>query len=78
MVPGMFHCGGGVGTSQFDAATPLLEWVEHAKTPTHIEAARAVQGKVVRPRPLCAYPGVAKYKGSGSIDDAANFSCGKQ
>jgi hypothetical protein len=37
-----------------------------------------VQGKVVRPRPLCAYLGVAKYKGSGSIDDAANFSCGKQ
>lgn len=49
-----------------------------AKTPTHIEAARAVQDKVVRPRPLCAYPGVAKYEGSGSIDDAANFSCGKQ
>jgi feruloyl esterase len=36
------------------------------------------QGKVVRTRPLCAYPEVAKYKGSGSIDDAANFSCGKQ
>jgi feruloyl esterase len=36
------------------------------------------QGKVVRTRPLCAYPEVAMYKGSGSIDDAANFSCGKQ
>ena len=77
MVPGMFHCGGGVGTSQFDATTPLLEWVEAAKAPARIEAARVVQGKVVRTRPLCAYPEVAKYKGSGSIDDAANFSCGK-
>lgn len=77
MVPGMFHCGGGVGTSQFDATTPLLKWVEEAKAPVRIEAARVVQGKVVRTRPLCAYPEVAKYKGSGSIDDAANFSCVK-
>jgi hypothetical protein len=52
--------------------------LEHAKTPMHIEATPVVQGKVVRTRPRCAYPEVAKYKGSGSIDDAANFSCGKQ
>ena len=77
MVPGMFHCGGGVGTSQFDATTPLVAWVEEAKAPTRIEASRVVQGKVVRTRPLCAYPEVAKYKGNGSIDDAANFSCAK-
>jgi feruloyl esterase len=30
---------------------------------------------VARTRPLCPFPQVAKYKGSGSIDDAANFSC---
>jgi feruloyl esterase len=77
MVPGMFHCGGGVGTSQFDATTPLLNWVEEAKAPARIEAARVVQGKVVRTRPLCVYPEVAKYTGSGSIDDAANFNCAK-
>jgi hypothetical protein len=77
MVPGMFHCGGGVGTSQFDATTPLLAWVEEGKAPARIEASRVVQGKVVRTRPLCPYPEVAKYKGSGSIDDAANFSCAK-
>lgn len=76
MVPGMFHCGGGVGTSQFDATTPLLDWVEAAKPPSRIEAARVVEGKTVRTRPLCAYPQVAKYKGSGSTDDAANFTCG--
>ncbi|QOY90917.1 tannase/feruloyl esterase family alpha/beta hydrolase [Paludibaculum fermentans] len=75
MVPGMFHCGGGVGTSQFDATTPLLNWVEQAKAPTRIEAARVVQGNPVRTRPLCAYPQVARYKGSGSIDEAANFTC---
>ena len=34
-------------------------------------------GKVDRTRPLCPYPQVARYKGTGSIDDAANFTCGK-
>lgn len=75
MVPGMFHCGGGVGTSQFDVTTPLLNWVEESKAPTRIEAARVVQGNVIRTRPVCVYPEVARYKGNGSIDDAVNFTC---
>jgi feruloyl esterase len=75
MVPGMFHCGGGVGTSQFDMTTPLVNWVEEDTAPARIEAARAVDGKVVRTRPLCAYPQTARYRGTGSIDDAANFTC---
>ena len=77
MVPGMFHCGGGVGTGVFDTATPLVKWVEAGTAPERIEASRVVEGKVVRTRPLCNYPLVARYKGSGSIDEAANFSCVK-
>lgn len=77
MVPGMFHCSGGIGTSTFDAVTPLIEWVEKGTAPASITGARIVDGKAVRTRPLCPYPATAKYKGSGSIDDAANFSCGK-
>ena len=73
----MFHCGGGVGTSVFDAATPVVKWVETGTAPARIEASRVVEGKVVRTRPLCSYPEVARYKGNGSIDDAANFSCVK-
>jgi len=49
--------------------------VEQNKTPEQIVASHMTNGKVDRTRPLCAYPQVAKYKGSGSIDDAANFSC---
>jgi hypothetical protein len=75
MVPGMFHCGGGVGTSTFDVATPLLHWVESGDAPKNVGASRVSSGKVIRTRPLCPYPQVARYKGSGSIDDAANFSC---
>jgi feruloyl esterase len=77
MVPGMFHCGGGIGTSTFDTATPLLHWVEEGKAPASIAAARIIGGQVVRTRPLCPWPEVARYKGSGSIDDAANFTCGR-
>lgn len=75
MVPGMFHCGGGVGVSSFDAMTPLITWVEKGVAPDHIIGGRVVDGKTVRTRPLCPYPQVAKYKGSGSIDDAGTFVC---
>lgn len=75
MVPGMFHCGGGIGTSTFDSATPLVHWVEEGQAPASIPAARIVNGQAVRTRPLCPWPEVARHKGSGSIDDAANFTC---
>ena len=75
MVPGMLHCSGGVGVSSFDAFTPLVEWVENGAPPDTIVGSRTVDGKVSRTRPLCPYPQVARYKGLGSIDDAASFAC---
>jgi feruloyl esterase len=75
MAPGMYHCGGGPGPSAFDTLTPLSQWVEQGKAPDSLLASKTDAGKVVRTRPLCPYPQVAKYKGSGSIDDAANFTC---
>jgi hypothetical protein len=75
MVPGMFHCGGGVGTGVFDVATPLLNWVESGAAPASVLASQVSGGKTIRTRPLCPYPQVARYKGAGSIDDAASFSC---
>jgi pimeloyl-ACP methyl ester carboxylesterase len=77
MVPGMFHCGGGPGPNTFDADTPLVRWVESGKAPEQMIASRAVDNRVVRTRPLCVYPQVARYQGSGSIDEAASFSCVK-
>ncbi len=75
MVPGMFHCRGGLGTDRFDALTPLFNWVEGGVAPDRIPAARIENGEVTRTRPLCPYPQVAKHIGSGSIDDASNFVC---
>jgi feruloyl esterase len=76
LAPGMGHCGGGEGPNAFDPVTALEQWVEHGKAPDRIVAFRNAGGKVERTRPLCPYPQVAKYSGTGSIDDAANFSCG--
>ena len=75
MVPGMGHCGGGEGPNTFDMMSALEQWKEQGKTPVRIVASHRTAGKVDRTRPLCPYPQVAKYKGSGSLDDEANFTC---
>jgi len=75
MVPGMAHCGGGIGPDRNDAVTAMVDWVEKGKAPASIKASRVVNNQVVRTRPLCPYPQVARYSGQGSIDDAANFRC---
>ncbi len=78
MIPGMGHCGGGDGTSTFDMITALDRWVEKGEAPNRIIASRVRKGAVDRTRPLCPYPQVASYKGSGSTDDAASFNCTAQ
>ncbi len=76
LAPGVAHCGGGSGPAPFGQLDALLSWVEDGKAPVTLTAARRDQaGVITRSRPLCQYPQVAKYKGSGSTDDAANFVC---
>lgn len=76
MAPGMNHCSGGVGPSRFDAITALEQWVEEGKAPERIVATRVSSGgQPERTRPLCPYPKIARYTGTGSIDDAASFQC---
>ncbi|HLG79698.1 MAG TPA: tannase/feruloyl esterase family alpha/beta hydrolase [Bradyrhizobium sp.] len=78
MVPGMYHCSGGPGPNAFDALTPLVNWVEQDKAPDTIIATKFVNDTppaVEMTRPLCVYPKVARYNGSGSTSVAANFTC---
>lgn len=78
-VPGMDHCSGGAdGTDKFDAYGAVVKWVEEGVAPdVMISTARAAAGVTWpgRTRPLCAFPKEAVYKGTGSIEDAANFQC---
>jgi len=79
MVPGMYHCGnGGPGPHTFGALAALVSWVESGTAPETILATKYVNDTppaVQMTRPLCVFPKVAKYNGSGSTDDAANFTC---
>jgi hypothetical protein len=87
-VPGMGHCSGGPALDQFDMVSAIVAWVEQGKAPESITAtargpgnAGGVNAEVPatwsasRSRPLCPYPKVARYKGTGDVENAANFSC---
>jgi feruloyl esterase len=78
MAPGLYHCSGGPGPNAFDALTPLVNWVETGVAPETIVATKFVNDTppaVQMTRPLCVFPKVAKYRGSGSTSIAANFTC---
>ncbi|VWD12214.1 feruloyl esterase [Burkholderia lata] len=74
LFPGVAHCGGGQGPDVFDVLTPLMAWTESGATPGKIVASIVdANGNTTRTRPVFPYPATARYTGSGSTDDAANF-----
>ena len=76
MAPAMNHCDGGDGPSRFDTVAALEQWVEQGKAPDRMVASHVSAGNQVdRTRPLCPYPLVARYSGTGSSDEAVNFTC---
>lgn len=87
-VPGMNHCSAGPAADQFDLLGPLVKWVEQGIAPQAVTArvrgagnAGGVNAELpadwspTRTRPLCAWPTVARYNGSGDPENAANHSC---
>jgi feruloyl esterase len=79
LMPGVGHCGGGVGPDQADFLGAIERWKEERVAPTQIIATRPAgrSGSTPMSRPLCPHPQVARYNGSGSTDDAKNFTCGE-
>jgi len=86
MVPGMDHCGGGEGASQFDTLGTLDDWATTGRAPNLIVATRPTMagGPPGAPpaapreplsRPLCPYPAYAQYNGSGDPNVASSFTC---
>lgn len=74
LVPGVDHGFRGVGPAPAGLSEAILRWVEEGKAPEMLSAElRDSSGKVIRTRPVFPYPNVAKYKGSGSTDEAENF-----
>lgn len=75
MPPGVTHCAGGPGPQPTGQLEALIDWVEEGTAPETLTAIRADQTGVVRSRPLCPYPLVARHTGTGSTDEAASFVC---
>ena len=77
IVPGMNHCSGGPATDSFDSIQAMVDWVEHGQAPERILASAAPNNPWFpnRTRPLCPVPSYARYKGTGSVEDAASFEC---
>jgi feruloyl esterase len=90
LAPGVGHCGGGPGPNQFgqaggggdaehDLVAALERWVEKGVPPTRVVARKFVDDDktkgVAMTRPLCPFPQVAHYQGTGDVKDAANFVC---
>ena len=73
MVPGAGHCGGGIGAYPTDGFSAMVEWVEQGKEPGALIGTGYYPTEFTRP--ICPYPEVARYTGTGSTTDAANFSC---
>jgi feruloyl esterase len=90
LVPGMGHCGGGIGPNDFgnnrvstfvDAEHNILSaldaWVERGKAPEKIIGTGTAVNDPNKTltRPLCPYPLVARYRGAGDPNSAENFAC---
>ena len=65
--------------AEHDIYLALEDWVEKGKAPERLIGTKfddkATPPRVVRTRPICAYPQTAKYNGSGDTGNAANFTC---
>jgi feruloyl esterase len=74
LIPGMNHCGGGPATDAFDGLSAIVDWVEQGRPPERIVARGTARLPGVE-RPLCPYPKIARYKGTGDVNSAESFEC---
>jgi feruloyl esterase len=91
VVPGMGHCSGGTGPTDFgqpylneelhpqdaehDVLAAIVAWVEEGRAPSQIIASQSEAGKMIATRPICAYPMLPHFNGKGDVNSAANWSC---
>jgi feruloyl esterase len=73
LVPGVHHCGGGPGLTEFDALTLLERWVEQGQAPDVMMASRSTNGVIERTRPIHPYPLRARYSGQGDPTRASSY-----
>ena len=90
MIPGMGHCYGGAGPTsiiptdsthaadpEYDLMLSLEQWVENGIAPEMVIGSGKVPNDPAKTmsRPICPYPQVTRYKGTGDTDNAGSFEC---
>lgn len=77
LIPGMNHCSGGPATDSYDGLSAIVDWVERDLAPDRVLASALPSNRYFpnRTRPLCPYPGYARYQGTDDVEDATNFVC---
>jgi feruloyl esterase len=75
MVPGLDHCAGGAGINRVDPLVALEAWVEQKQAPTELPGAHVEKNEVLWERPVCAYPQIATYRGTGDTKVPGSFAC---
>lgn len=80
-LPGVTHCGGGVGLDRFDGLEALTTWVEKGQAPERLITSASPANRDIpetwsrtRSRPACPWPKYARYQG-GNEEDATSFVC---
>ncbi|MXZ72250.1 MAG: tannase/feruloyl esterase family alpha/beta hydrolase [Acidobacteria bacterium] len=76
MLPGVLHCAGGPGPDRVDWVEAIRAWVEDGHAPERLVASKLdADGQVTLTRPVCPYPQVAEYDGSGDVNNEQSFRC---
>ncbi|PWY80797.1 tannase and feruloyl esterase [Aspergillus sclerotioniger CBS 115572] len=75
------HSVPGYQDPKHDILLALIDWVENGVAPeyiigSHFNSSVDISASTIdKQRPICAYPKMAQYVGSGDINGAANFEC---
>ena len=76
LAPGVLHCAGGPGPDRVDLLSAVVDWVENGVAPERLLASKVdTEGVTLMTRPLCPYPEVAVWNGTGDMNDASSFRC---
>jgi feruloyl esterase len=76
LAPGVLHCSGGPGPDRVDLLSAIVTWVEDGVAPERLLASKVDEaGATLMTRPLCPYPEVAVWDGTGDTNDASSFRC---
>jgi len=76
LAPGVLHCAGGPGPDRVDLLSAVVDWVEDGVAPERLVARKVdAEGAAVLTRPLCPYPEVAVWDGTGDTNLASSFRC---